>query len=106
MIPLHRGEGTLSPKHKPKLGLEVEDVVAGAVTYVFTPTAGLQGMTQGTSPLQFSLTRNACFVTMHAKGSFERAVIGESLLQPNLLFLLHPYKVLASVQDLEHAAGS
>ncbi len=36
----HRGEGCLSPKSEPDLLLEDEDVIAGGVTYVFTPTAG------------------------------------------------------------------
>ena len=38
------GVGSLSPKGKPNLLLEDDDVVAGGVTYVFTPSAGSQGM--------------------------------------------------------------
>lgn len=38
------GLGSLSPKVKPNLLLEDEDVVAGGMTYVFTPSAGSQGM--------------------------------------------------------------
>ena len=40
----NRGVGSLSPKGKPNLLLEDEDVVAGGVTYVFTPSAGSQGI--------------------------------------------------------------
>ena len=36
------GVGSLSPKGKPNLLLEDDDVVAGGVTYVFTPSAGSQ----------------------------------------------------------------
>ena len=36
-----RGEGSLSPKDEPDL---LRDVVAGGMTYVFTPGAGSQGM--------------------------------------------------------------
>ena len=39
-----RGVGSLSPKDKPSLLIEDNGVVAGGVTYVFTPTAGSQGM--------------------------------------------------------------
>ena len=39
-----RGVGSLSPKDKPNLLLEDNDVVAGGVTYVFTPIAGSQGI--------------------------------------------------------------
>ena len=39
-----RGKGSLSPKGKPNFLLEGEDVVAGGMTYVFTPIAGSQGM--------------------------------------------------------------
>ncbi len=39
-----RGEGSLSPKDEPDLLLEDRDVVAGGMTYVFTPGAGSQGM--------------------------------------------------------------
>ena len=38
------GVGSLSPKGKPNLLLEDNDVVAGGVTYVFIPSAGSQGM--------------------------------------------------------------
>lgn len=38
------GVGSLSPKGKPSLLLEDDDVVAGGVTYVFAPGAGSQGM--------------------------------------------------------------
>lgn len=38
-----RGVGSLSPKDKPNMLLEGEDVVAGGMTYVFTPTADPQG---------------------------------------------------------------
>ncbi|KAL0050308.1 hypothetical protein WJX82_008680 [Trebouxia sp. C0006] len=38
-----RGEGSLSPKDEPDLLLEDCDVVAGGMTYVFTPGAGSQG---------------------------------------------------------------
>ncbi len=41
---LKRGKGSLSPKGKPNLLLEDEDVVAGGMAYVFTPIAGSQGM--------------------------------------------------------------
>ena len=40
----NRGVGSLSPKGKPNLLLEDDDVVAGGVTYVFTPSAGSQGI--------------------------------------------------------------
>lgn len=36
-----RGVGSLSPKDKPNLLLEDNDVVAGGVTYVFTPSQGI-----------------------------------------------------------------
>ena len=39
-----RRVGSLSPKDKPALLLEDDDVVAGGTTYVFTPTACSQGM--------------------------------------------------------------
>ena len=39
-----RGVGSLSPKGKPNLLLEDNDVVAGGMTYIFTPSAGSQGM--------------------------------------------------------------
>ncbi len=40
----NRGVGSLSPKDKLNLLLEDDNVVAGGVTYVFTPSAGSQGM--------------------------------------------------------------
>ena len=40
----NRGIGTLSPKDSPRLLLEDEDMVAGGMVYVFTPSAGSQGM--------------------------------------------------------------
>ena len=40
----NRGKGSLSPKGEPDFLLEDEDVVAGGMTYVFTPSAGSQGM--------------------------------------------------------------
>lgn len=40
----NKGVGSLSPKSQPNLLLEDDDVVAGGVTYVFTPSAGFQGM--------------------------------------------------------------
>ncbi len=40
----NRGVGSLSPKGKPNLLLEDDDVVADGMTYVFTPRAGSQGM--------------------------------------------------------------
>ncbi len=40
----NRGVGCLSPKGKPNSLLEARDVVAGGRTYVFTPSAGSQGM--------------------------------------------------------------
>ena len=40
----NRGVGSLSPKGKPNLLLEDDDVVAGGETYVFTPSAGSQGI--------------------------------------------------------------
>ena len=40
----NRGVGTLSPKGKPNFLLEDNDVIAGGTTYVFTPSAGSQGM--------------------------------------------------------------
>ena len=39
-----RGVGSLSPKGKPNLLLEDNDVVVGGMTYVFTPSAGSPGM--------------------------------------------------------------
>ena len=42
----NRGVGSLSPKDNPKLLLEDGDVLAGGVAYVFTPSAGSQGMHQ------------------------------------------------------------
>ena len=38
-----RGVGSLSPKDNPKLLLEDDDVVAGGMAYVFTPSSGSQG---------------------------------------------------------------
>lgn len=38
------GLGSLSPKGKHNLLVEDDDVVAGGMTYVFTPSAGSQGM--------------------------------------------------------------
>jgi len=40
----NRGVGSLSPKDNPKLLLEDGDVLAGGMAYVFTPSAGSQGM--------------------------------------------------------------
>ena len=40
----HKGEGTLSPKDKQNFALEAEDSVAGGVTYIFIPSAGIQGV--------------------------------------------------------------
>ena len=40
----NRGVGSLSPKGKPNLLLEDDDVVAGGVAYVFAGSAGSQGI--------------------------------------------------------------
>lgn len=42
----NRGLGSLSPKDQPKFILEDGDVLAGGMAYVFTPSAGSQGMHQ------------------------------------------------------------
>jgi len=42
----NRGVGSLSPKDNPKLLLENGDMLAGGTAYVFTPSAGSQGMHQ------------------------------------------------------------
>ena len=42
----NRGLGILSPKDQPKFILEDGDVLAGGMAYVFTPSAGSQGMHQ------------------------------------------------------------
>jgi hypothetical protein len=51
----HKGVGTLSPKDKPNFALEAEDTVAGGVTYIFIPSAGIQGLNQGASWIPFSI---------------------------------------------------
>ncbi|KAL0019938.1 hypothetical protein WJX77_012405 [Trebouxia sp. C0004] len=49
------GVGSLSPKGKPNLLLEDDDVVAGGVTYVFTPSAGSQGISGATASVDDSI---------------------------------------------------
>lgn len=51
----HKGEGTLSPKENPNFALEAEDTVPGGVTYIFIPSAGIQGVKQGASWMPFSV---------------------------------------------------
>jgi hypothetical protein len=51
----HKGVGTLSPKDKPNFALEAEDMVAGGVTYIFIPSAGIQGVNQNAYWMLFSV---------------------------------------------------